>query len=117
MRITSERLEHLRELAQTERDAIMEYRGREGEDPLVTLAELPSVDEFVVRELVNEMLERRGRFAEYSMARLAALGSGEEAVAHRANADRAELEILREIADANPELTVAVWAAAGRLAT
>ena len=115
MRVTSERIEQLRDLARAERDAILECRGREGEDPLVTLAELPSVDEFVVFELRNEILEAQGRLAEFSMARLAATGSSEDASAHRANADRVEFEILREIAADNPRLTVAVWAAVGRL--
>jgi len=115
VRITSERIERLRGLARAERDALLEHRGRAGEDPLVTLADLPSVDELVVRELRDELLEDRGRLAEFAMARLASLGSGEDALAHRRNADRVEFELLREIAAGNPELTVAAWAAAGRL--
>lgn len=115
MKISIERIAQLRRYAQIERTAVMELRGREGEDPLATLAELPSVDELVVRELRDEMLEDRGQLAEFSMARLAALGSGEDAAEHRANADRVEFELLREIAASNPELTPAVWSAAGRL--
>lgn len=115
MKITSERLEQLRNFARIERTAIMEYRGREGEDPLATLAELPSVDEFVVRELRDEMLEHRGQLAEFALARLASRSSDADALEHRANADRVEFELLREIAASNPELTVAAWAAAGRL--
>ena len=105
----------LRGFARAERDAILEHRGRDGEDPLVTLADLPSVDELVVRELRDQMLEDRGRLAEFSMTRLASMGSGPDAAEHRANADRAEFELLREIAADNPELTVAAWAAADRL--
>lgn len=117
MRVSSERLEQLRSFARLERDAVLEIRGREGEDPLVTLADLPSVDELVVRELRDELLERQGRYAEFSMARLAALGSGDDAETHRQNTDRVEFELLREIAAENPELAVAAWEAAGRLST
>lgn len=115
MKVTSERIEQLRSFARIERTAVMELRGRQGEDPLATLAELPSVDELVVRELRDELLEDRGQLAEFSMARLAASGSGEDALAHRANADRVEFELLREIADSAPGLAVGVWEAAGRL--
>ena len=94
---------------------MMEHRGRLGEDPLATLEDLPSIDELVVRELRDEMLERRGQLAEFAMARLIASGDGDEATIHRNNADEVEFELLREIAAGNPELTVAAWAAAGRL--
>jgi hypothetical protein len=115
--LTSERLEHLRALAGIERNAIMEHEGRGGADPLSTLEWLPSVDEFVVRELCTEMLEQQGRLAEFAMARLAGHGTGPDAAEHRANADRVEFELLREIAAGCPELTVAVWQLAGRLET
>ena len=95
----------------------MEREGRRGEDPLTTLEDLPSIDELVVRELRDEMLEERGQLAEFSMARLIASDVGDEAAAHRANADRVEFDLLREIAEGNPELTIAAWAAAGRLTT
>lgn len=117
MKVTSERMAQLRGFARAERTAILEHQGRNGEDPLVTLAELPSVDEFVVRELRDEMLESRGQLAEFAMARLASRGSGAEAAEHGANADRVEFELLREIAAANPDLTIAAWEAAGRLGT
>lgn len=93
----------------------MEWRGREGEDPLTTLADLPSIDEFVVRELRDELLESRGQLAEFTLARIAAFGDTDESAGHRANANKVEFELLREIAADNPELTVAVWEAAGRL--
>jgi len=115
VRISSRRIKQLRDFARIERDAILEYRGREGEDPLVTLADLPSVDELVVRELRDEILQDRGRLAEFSMARLAAMAEGAEAAEHRANADRVEFELLYEIAADNPELTGGAWEAAGRL--
>lgn len=115
MHITSQHLERLREFARIERSAIMEREGREGADPLTTLEHLPSVDEFVVRELCNELLEERGSLAEFALARLAGQASGADAAEHRANADRVEFELLREIAAGCPELTVAVWHLAGRL--
>lgn len=86
-----------------------------GEDPLSTLAELPSVDELVVRELRDELLEERGQLAEFSMARLAAHGESAKADEHRANADRVEFELLREIVAENPELTIAAWEVVARL--
>lgn len=115
MILTPERLEHLRTIAGIERSAIMEHEGRGGADPLATLEWLPSVDEFVVRELCTEMLEQQGRLAEFTMARLAGRGTGPDAALHRANADRAEFELLREIATPCPDLTVAVWQLAGKL--
>lgn len=117
MRVTTERLEQLREFARIERDAILEHEGRQGADPLATLSHIPSVDEFVVHELRNELLEQRGRLAEFEMTRLAARGSAADAAEHERNADRVEFELLREIATACPPLTVAVWAVAGRLRT
>lgn len=115
MTVTEARIEELREYARIERTAMLESRGRLGEDPLATLAELPSVDELVVRELRDEMLEARGQLAEFAMARIAARGDNAEASIHRDNANRVEFELLREIARDNPELTVAAWTAASRL--
>lgn len=112
---SSEHVEQLRRFARIEREAVMELRGRAGEDPLVTLAELPSVDELVVRELRDEMLETNGQFAEFMMARLAAGGSGEDANEHRMNTDRVEFELLGKIAETYPELSVAAWNVAGTL--
>lgn len=113
--LPAERIEELRSNARIERTALMERRGRWGEDPLVTLEDLPSIDELVVRELRDELLEARGQLAEFAMARLIGGGEGAEAEIHRTNADRVEIELLREIAATTPELTVAVWAAAGRI--
>ena len=93
----------------------MEQRGRAGEDPLDTLENLPSIDEFVVRELRDEMLEERGQLAEFAMARMISKSGNDDAEIHGRNADRVEFELLREIAANNPELTIAAWAAAGRL--
>ena len=115
MNVTTEHIEQLRNFARIERDAILEREGRNGEDPLLTLIDIPSVDEFVVRELENEMLEERGRLAEFAMARLAGRGTADDAPAHRTNADELEFALLREIAEACPELTIAVWQVAGRL--
>ena len=74
MNLPTERLEQLRAFARIERDAILEREGRNGEDPLLTLIDIPSVDEFVVRELENEMMDARGLLAEFAMARLAGRG-------------------------------------------
>lgn len=115
MRGTTARLERLREFARIERTALLEQRGREGEDPAESIAELPSVDELVVRELRDELLEQRGQQAEFLLARLAGQSSNPDAAAHRSSADRVEFELLREIAEAYPMLTTAVWEAAGRL--
>lgn len=115
MTLTSVRLEKLRRYARIERTAILEHRGREGEDPLTILTEIPGVDEFVVLELRTELLEERGQLAEFTMARLAGTGEGAEAAAHRRNSDRAEFELLREIAAGCPELTQAIWLVADRL--
>lgn len=113
--ITSEKLAQLRRYATIERDAILEHEGRQGEDPLTTLIWVPGVDEFVVREIENELLEERGELAEFTMARLAGRGTSADAPAHKANADAREIALLSEIAEACPELTPAVWTVAGRL--
>ncbi|MGK0722239.1 hypothetical protein [Leucobacter sp. W1478] len=115
MNVTTEHIEQLRAFARIERDAILEREGRNGEDPLLTLIDIPSVDEFVVRELENEMLEERGQLAEFAMARLAGRGTADDAPAHRTNADQLEFALLREIAESCPDLTIAVWQVAGRL--
>lgn len=94
---------------------MLEQRGRAGEDPAVSLAAIPSVDELVVRELRDDLLDERGQQAEFLLARLAGQRASGDAAAHRGNADRVEFELLREIAAAYPELTEAVWALAGRL--
>lgn len=116
MTMTTARLQRMRADARIERDTILEHLMREGEDPADAVAEVPSIDEFVVMALRDEMLEDRGQLAEFSLARLASRSSGADASAHRRNADRVEFELLREIAAATPELTRAVWSVSGRLA-
>ncbi|MCS3427243.1 hypothetical protein U746_2116 [Mycolicibacterium mucogenicum 261Sha1.1M5] len=115
MNLTSERLQKLRDDARLERETILEYRVRGGQDPAVAYEEVPELDDFVVAALRDELLEDRGQLAEYGLARLAAQSSSADADTHRANADRVEFELLREIADSVPELAVAVWRAAGKL--
>lgn len=115
MTLTSERLERMRQLANIERSAVLEQKGREGEDPLTTLTNIPSVDEFVVNELRLQMLEDRGLLSEFALARLAGQGTGEDADMHRRNADRAEFDLLREVAEEFPELATAVWKISDRL--
>ncbi|MBK0417692.1 hypothetical protein JD276_01395 [Leucobacter sp. CSA1] len=115
MILTTERLIRLRADARLERNTLLEHRGRMGEDPASSISEMPSVDEFVVQALRDEMLEERGRLAEFGLARLAAHRGGPEADLHRRDADRVEFELLREIAAQVPELTRAVWSLASRL--
>lgn len=115
MNFTTERLLQLRADAQLERATILEYRVRRGEDPAAAYAETPEIDDFVVTAIRDELLEERGKLAEFGLARLAASSGSSDAEIHRANADRVEFDLLREIASAVPELTVAVWRLAARL--
>lgn len=111
--VTSERLARLRADARLERETTLERLVRAGQDPAVAVAEAPEIDEIVVEVLRDELLEARGQLVEFGLARLAARAGGTEAAAHRESADRVEFALLREIAEAAPELTVAVWALAG----
>ena len=115
MRVSEAQLGHLRDIARIERNAMLEHLGREGQDPAESLILVPSIDELVVRELRDELLEQRGRQAEFLLARLAGRSSADDAAVHRSNADELEFELLREIAASCPELTAGVWEAAGRL--
>ena len=115
MHLTTERLIRLRADARLERETILEHRVRDGEDPAVAYAETPEIDDFVVLSLRDELLEDRGQLAEFALARLAALAGGPDAVEHRRTTDRVEFELLRDIAAAVPELTVAVWRVGNRL--
>lgn len=113
--ITPERLAELRADARLERDTILERRVRGGQDPAIAVEEVPEVDAFVVLTLRDELLEAEGRLAEFGLARLAARAGGPDAEEHRRNADRVEFELLRTIAAAAPDLTVAVWRAGEHL--
>lgn len=115
MHLTTERLQKLRADAYLERLTFLEHRVRLGEDPAVAYDLVPQVDELVVLMLRDDMLEERGLLAEYSLARLASHSQSEDADLHRANADRVEFDLLREIAESVPELTLAVWRSADRL--
>lgn len=115
MIVTGERLLQLRSDAQLERTTVLESRGRQGEDPAVTVESLPSVDELVVCALRDELLEDQGRLAEFGLARLASRGAAADAALHGRNADLVEFHLLRQIAEMCPELTVAVWQRAARL--
>ncbi|UOQ59939.1 hypothetical protein MUN76_12940 [Leucobacter rhizosphaerae] len=114
MILETERLLKLRADARLERETILEHRVRDGEDPAVAYAETPEVDDFVVLALRDEMLEDRGQLAEFGLARLAAIAGGPDAEEHRRTTDRIEFELMRDIAAAVPELTVAVWRIAGK---
>lgn len=105
----------MRYLAGIQRSAVLEQKGREGEDPLTTLTHIPSIDEFVVNELRLQMLEDRGLLSEFALARLAGQGTGDDADTHRRNADQAEFDLLREVAEEFPELATAVWMISDRL--
>ena len=115
MHLTTERLLKLRADARLERETILEHRVRDGEDPAIAYEETPDVDDFVVISLRDELLEHRGQPAEFGLARLAALSGGPDAVEHQRTTDRVEFELLRDIAAAVPELTVAVWRVGNRL--
>lgn len=115
VKMTTDRLQRLRADARLERRTMLEGRVRGGQDPATAYAEVPDVDDLVVRELRDELLEDRGRLAEFGLARLAARAGGPDAEEHRRNADRVEFELLREIADAVPQLTAAVWRAGEHL--
>ena len=111
----SSRLAQLRAFATIERDAILEHMMRAGRDPAEVIADVPSVDEFVVHGLRDELLEDRGQLAEFSLARLASHSETPDAEIHRRNADTLEFALLREIADMMPELAPAVWLISGKL--
>lgn len=115
MTSASDRLLQLRAFARLERETAMETRVRGGQDPATASEEVPGIDELVVFSLREERLEERGQLAEYALARLAARAGGPDAAEHTRNADRVEFEILRDIAQEYPELTVAVWRAGDRL--
>ena len=115
MNVTAARLTELRANARLERFTELEHRVRDGQDPAIASIEVPDIDELVVLALRDELREARGRLAEFGLARLAALSGAEDAAIHRANADRVEFDLLREIAEMVPELTVAVWRSAARL--
>lgn len=108
-------LAQLRADARLELDVLIEHRARDGEDPWEFLHELPTVDELVVVSLRDTELDERGKTAEYELARLASRTSRADAADLRADADRLEYGILRDIAARHPELTRAVWSLAGEL--
>lgn len=115
MHVTTARLLRLRADARLERETILEHRVRDGEDPATAYEETPEIDEFVVISLRDELLEDRGQLAEFGLARLAALSGGPDAIEHQRTTDRVEFDLLRDIAAAVPELTVAVWRVGNRL--
>lgn len=115
MHLTTQRLIELRSDARLERITMMESRGRLGEDPAVSLEQMASIDAIVVETLRDELLEQRGRLAEFNMTRLMGRVPGPDGAEYAARADQAEFEILREIALDCPPLTRAVWEIAGTL--
>ncbi len=117
LKVSGERLELLRSQARLERETILERRVRGGEDPAIAVEEVAEVDDFVVWALRDELLELDGQLAEFELARLAARAGGPDAELHRRNADKVEFALLRTIAAAVPDLTVAVWRAGEHLTT
>ncbi|RRJ86857.1 hypothetical protein EG850_07500 [Gulosibacter macacae] len=106
-------LAHLRDLAATERRTIVERRVRRGEDPAEVFAELPEIDDYVVRSLRDDALAAEGLTAEYALARLLQDDVRDDAAEHRRNADAVDARIFRTIGLEHPELTRAVWRALG----
>lgn len=108
-------LARLRRYARDELDVLIEHRCRAGEDPHVFLDELPTVDELVVAELKADALDERGLTAEYTLAKHAGRSDVPDAEAHRANVDKLEYDLLREIALEHPDLTTTVWRMMGTI--
>ena len=104
-------LAELRDLAATQRRSLVEHRVRRGEDPAEVFAELPEIDDYVVRMLRDDALEAEGLTAEYALARLLQHDARDDAPAHRANADAVDARLFRAVGLAHPELTRAVWRA------
>lgn len=96
-------------LARSERDALLERRMREGEDPALVIEEIPDVEEFLVRILRDDELEQRGLMGEYALARLAQQTQQENAAELRRVADGIDAGIYRGIARRYPKLSRAVW--------
>lgn len=115
MHLTTQRLIELRADARLERTTTMETRGRFGEDPALSFERMPSIDAIVVLTLRDELLEQRGRLAEFNLTRMMGRVPGPDGAEYAHKADRAEFEILREIALDCPPLTKAVWELAGSL--
>ena len=110
-------LAHLRELAATQRRTLVEQRVRRGEDPAEVFAELPEIDDYVVRMLRDDALEAEGLAAEYALARhLQHDAERDDAADHRANADAVDARLLRAVGLEDPELTRAVWRALDEVA-
>lgn len=111
----SENIARLRADARLELDVLIEHHSRDGEDPWEFLHQLPTVDQLVVRALRDDELDRLGQTAEFLLARLGQKAQRPDAARLRAEADRLEYGILRQIAHRHPELTRAVWTLAGDL--
>jgi hypothetical protein len=100
-------LEVLRQEAQDELAAVIEFRVRQGDDPWEFIPELPSIDEQVVLTLrdqtvdAHDLGEQRSRAYHPSASR-------ETVVAF-------EYQLLRTIALDHPGLTRAVWGMLGRI--
>jgi len=93
---------------------VIEARVRAGEDPLDVIAELPAVDDDVVRILRDEALEAEGLEAQYTLARLIGQDpSRDDAHYYRARANDIDARIYRQIGIEHPSLTRAAWRALG----
>lgn len=104
-----ESLAELRELAQFERESIIERRVRGGEDPANVFAEIPDTDEYLVLLLRDDALESRGLTAEYALARLAEQTQQDGAEDLRRTANGIDAKLFRAIAREYPQLSRAVW--------
>ncbi|SJM50793.1 hypothetical protein [Gulosibacter sp. 10] len=105
----SNHLAELRELAQFERDSMIERRVREGADPAEVYAELPETEELLVLMLRDDELEARGQMAEYTLARMAQQTRQPNAETLGRLADGIDAGLYRGIARRYPQLSRTVW--------
>lgn len=100
-------LELMRQEAQDELRAVIDYRCQQGDDPWDFMSELPTVDEQVVATLRADALAESSLVLERSRAYHPA--------APGARARQFEFGVLRQIALDYPPLSTAVWRMLGRL--
>lgn len=98
--------------ARDERDAVIEHHMRLGEDPAEVFAELPPVEDYIVKALHDDALESEGQLQQYALARLLAQDPDRpDRAEHEAAADRVDERLYRAIGIAYPTLPRAAWGA------
>ncbi|CAG7845555.1 hypothetical protein USB125703_01826 [Pseudoclavibacter triregionum] len=106
----------LRSDALAERSALIEARVRRGEDPLDVIAELPELEDDLVRGLRDRALDDEGLAAQYALARHLQRDRGrEDAEWYRAQADAVDARLFRTIGLEHPRLARAAWRALARV--